>query len=297
MSKPKVAIGFITYGAATSKYLPEFIKSVQEQNRQDFAVLVVDNSWPADKVNDDYVRQNLPAAELERSAKNLGFAKAANQLLERAKASGADYFFLVNPDTYLDQAVVRKLVDFMDNNLAIAAASPKILRWDFARQAKTDIIDSCGLALRPGFKFIDLGQGERDSGQCDQAAILGPSGASAFFRLSALDGIKFDEHFFMYKEDCDLAYQLFLAGKQAALVPEAIVYHDRTVAKSCRRAKSRQARQWSFYGQHLLLKKYWRYQTLWSKLRIVIREIGILGYVLVFERYLLKELKKLIFNF
>lgn len=286
----RVAIGFITYGEATGKYLPDFAASLQEQNYQDFNILAWDNSPLGDKLNSDWLKQNLPEAMVKGAGVNLGFAKAANQLIARAQEAQAEYFFLVNPDTLLDKSAVAELVKALDERTDMTAASPKVLRWDFVNKTKTNIIDTCGLALCSGFKFIDVGQGEADQGQYDQAPILGPSGASAFWRLASLGPIKFDERFFMYKEDCDLAYQLFLDGKQAIMASKAIVYHDRTVAKSHRSAKSRQGKQWSFYGQQLLLKKYWRQQKLWDKILIVWREIWMLGYVLIFEPYLLKEI-------
>ncbi len=64
--------------------------------------------------------------------------------------------------------------------------------------------------------------------------ILGPSGAAGVYRLSGLEKIKvnnqyFDELMFMYKEDCDLDYRLFLAGYKSLYVSEAVIYHDRTV--------------------------------------------------------------------
>lgn len=289
----RVAIGFITHGQTTGKYLPDFVASLRGQSYQDFNILAWDNSPAGDEFNRDWLKQNLPEAEVKGAGANLGFAKAANRLLAWARATGAEYFWLINPDTYLDQAALAELIAAMDARPEAAAASPKVLRWDFINKAKTKIIDTCGLALKPGFKFVDVGQGEFDRGQYDHADILGPSGASAFFRLANLGAIKFDERFFMYKEDCDLVYQLFLAGEKAIVASRAVIYHDRTITRGARSAKSRQSKQWSFYGQQLLLKKYWPYQNFWSKALIVWREIFMLLYVLVFEPYLLAELAKI----
>lgn len=287
-----LAIGFITYGEATFKYLPEFTESLQGQSHQDFDILVLDNSPVGDERNSNWLKQNLPQAKIIRSNKNLGFAKGANQLMTRAQEAGAEYFGLVNPDTILDKLVIAKIVEVLDKHQEITALSPKILRWDFVNKKKTNIIDTCGLIVRFGFKFVDIGQGAIDNGQFDKIEILGPSGASAWFRLSALGNIKFDERFFMYKEDADLAYQLKLAGKKCLLVSDALVYHDRTVAKELRSAKGRQGKIWSFYGQHLLIFKYWSKQNFWSQLSILWREIFMLAYALVFETYLLKEVSR-----
>jgi GT2 family glycosyltransferase len=284
-----LTIGFITYGEGAFKYLPEFTESLKAQSYQDFDILVLDNSPMGDERNSNWLKQNLPQAKIIRSNQNLGFAKGANRLITRAQEANAKYFGLINPDTILDELAVAKIVEVLDKHQEITVVSPKILRWDFVNKKKTNIIDTYGLTVHFGFKFVDIGQGEIDNGQYDKEEILGPSGASAWFRLSTLGNIKFDEHFFMYKEDCDLAYQLFLAGKKAMLVSEALIYHDRTVVKEFRSAKGRQGKIWSFYGQHLLIFKYWSKQNFWSQLSIIWREIFMLAYALVFETYLLKE--------
>ncbi len=294
MDKQKLVIGFITYGNATFKYLPDFVGSLKNQSYQDFAVLVLDNSSRDDQRNSDYLKQNLPQAEIVCFDNNLGFAKGANKLIAHAKAKQAEYFFLVNPDTCLDERVLEKLVEFSFEHPEITAVSPKVLRWDFANKTKTNIIDTCGLALRPGFKFVDVGQGQKDEGQFNQGSILGPSGCSAFFNLKNLGLIKFDERFFMYKEDCDLAYQFWLAGKKCLVAPQALVYHDRTIARGPRSAKGKLGKQWSFCGQQLLIFKYWQNQSWWSKAQIIWREIFMLAYVVLFEPYLLRELKPLV---
>jgi GT2 family glycosyltransferase len=182
-------------------------------------------------------------------------------------------------------------------------------RWDFANQVKTQQLDSVGIALLPGLRFIDLGQGQIDQGQFDEAKILGPSGAAALFRVAALTKIAesqsdsnqqeyFDERFFMYKEDCDLIYRLFLAGYGSIMVPQAIMYHDRTAAASGRgfwrrfsdrSHKNQQIRAWSFRNQHLLYFKHWKSQNIVNRLRIGWSMSGMFIFSLILEQFLLKE--------
>jgi GT2 family glycosyltransferase len=156
-------------------------------------------------------------------------------------------------------------------------------------------------------RFYDLGQGEKDDKRFDFFKIFGPSGAAGIFRLSALEKIKennqyFDEQFFMYKEDCDLAYRLFLAGFKSALVPSAIMYHDRTASSAGRgllrkifnrSKKSRQIRSWSFRNQHLIFIKHWTKQNLFSQAIIILRVLAMGVFSLILEQYLLKEYKNI----
>jgi len=244
-------------------------------------------------------------------------ASATSSAEPAFEGEGDHYFVVTKSDTVLAPDAVTMLLSALESNSALAAAAPKILRWDFAGgQVRTAIIDSLGLILQPGLRFRDLGQGEEDKGQFSAAldngvgaaAILGPTGAAGLFRLSALTAISavvtngerkyFDENFFMYKEDCDLAYRLARAGYKSASVPGAVVYHDRTAASAGadlwsilnnRRRKSRQIRAWSFRNQHYLFLKHWETQNFVNRLMIISNIIFFFIFALILEQFLLKE--------
>ena len=303
--QPQLVIGFIVYGQDSARYLPYFLASLRQQSWQDFKLIAVDNSEAENNDNASFL-VNYPEIKLTWAGRNLGFAAAQNLMIRQAVEAGAKYFLALNPDMILETEAVAEMmaVIIADDNLA--TVSPKVLRWDFAQKAKTKIIDTCGIELRPGLRFVDLGQGQVDRGQFDQTEIFGPSGCAALFRLSALEKIKikdqyFDERFFMYKEDCDLNYRLFLAGWKTRLAPSALVYHDRTGSSQGRsnlaialnrRKKNRLVKQWSFLGQQLLFYKYWRQQNFFNKLMIIWWQLKILVFTLLFEPYLLAEIKK-----
>ncbi len=301
----KVAIGFLTYGQTSRQYLDSFLSGLKEQTFTDFQLLALDNTEEENSVNVQFLRQQSPAVKVLWPGTNLGFGAGFNRLIKEALALGAEYFLVVNADTFWTPRALELLVAALDRRSDLGSVSPKILKWDFAGQKFTKIIDTCGLRLLPGLHFVDLGQGEEDKGQYDSAEILGPSGAAGLFRLSALaqsaeDGQYFDEKFFMYKEDCDLAYRLKLKGWPSALVSQAIVYHDRTASGSAsllgslaaRSGKSQQVKLWSFSGQQRLIAKYWARQTWFNKLAIIWRQFLTFAYALVFEPALLKKGKK-----
>ena len=280
--QPKVFVGIITFGALTAPYLTWFKKSLEAQSFRNFELIIHDNT--------DH---------------NLGFSKAYNQLIEQARSQRADYFFVVNPDVYLKSDALEKLVEALENKQDLGSVAPKLLRWNFKANEFTDIIDSCGLGFKSGLYFFDIGQGKTDYGQYDNEKIIGPSGAAALYRMSALqkvaaEGQYFDEAFFMYKEDCDLAYRLNLAGFASALVPQAIAYHDRTAAGGSlaarffgRRRRSSSINHWSFIHQYFLFIKHWRVQNPIAKIDILIRAGFLFVYVLILEPSLLPDYKKI----
>src|SRR5207253_10520458 len=64
--------------------------------------------------------------------------------------------------------------------------------------------------------------------------IFGPSGAAAMYRRKALEdaaiaGQYFDEDFFAYREDADLAWRCRLLGWTSIYVPGALAQHRRRV--------------------------------------------------------------------
>ena len=302
----KIYVGFITYGKSTAKYLPYFLPSLKRQSFNNIKILAVDNSENENNENAAYIKNNFPEIDLRWPGENLGYAKAFNLMIKQAAGAGAEYFLALNPDMVLEDGALIKLAEAMDHDSALGSATAKVLKWDFINQKKTDIIDSCGLKLLPGLRFVDFMEGESANSSCG-GDIIGVSGAAAIYRLSALEKVKragqyFDELMFMYKEDCDLAYRLFLAGFRAKCVDAAIVYHDRssggqgednlTVVLN-RKNKSRRAKGWSFLNQQIIFLKYWRLQNFPNKMAIIWFEFKMLVFILLVEPYLLKELLNL----
>ncbi len=311
----KIAIGFITYNSDSAKYLPYFLdslfKALESWAKDDVLVLARDNSEDPDNYNREYIENIFNKDEklikFRWSGENAGFARAYNAMISEADKFGADLFLMINPDTVLTPNSIDKMVLALEADKILGAVSPKILRWDFINLKLTNTIDSCGLKLNPGLSFVDIGQGMIDNGQFSDIPILGPSGAAGLFKMSALNQIKektgyLDERMFMYKEDCDLAYRLFLAGFSSRLVSESLVYHDRTVSSlgtgflaslKNRSLKSQQVRSWSFLNQHLLFIKFWSKQSLNNKFKIAIKMLFLAIFALFREPFLLKNYSKI----
>ncbi len=193
-----LTIGFITYGKSTAKYLPYFLSSLKNQIFNNYSIIAFDNTENSDSENTDYIKSNYPEIEILRAGENIGFARAYNKMISKAVEYGTEYFLAVNPDMILEPNAVEKMIKAMDGNKELGSVCPKILRWDFEQTpqslagdygeacGKTKIIDTCGIQEISALRFKDIGQGEIDSGQYDNAEILGPSGACAMFMISAL---------------------------------------------------------------------------------------------------------------
>jgi GT2 family glycosyltransferase len=300
--KIKITIGFITFGDHTAKYLPYFLSSLKNQTLADYKIIAFNNGSPNDE-NEKYLRENFPEIEILSAGKNIGFSAAYNQMIGRAFAERADYFLMTNPDVIFEPDVLEKLVKRLQADQELGSVCPKILKWNFAANEKMDLVDTYGIAMKSGLRFFDVGQGKKDDLKFRYSRIIGPSGACGLFRMAALERIKengkyLDERMFMYKEDCDFDYRLYLIQQESACVPEAVVYHDRSAAgigegdlaaAKARKNKSRDVRRWSLLNQQLIFKKYWRLQSFVSKFNIVLYLTKSFLYCLVFERFLLKD--------
>lgn len=293
------------YGKSTVKYLPYFLPSLTADYADiadNVKIIAFDNSESADNENVKHIKNNYPEIEIMKAGENLGFGRAYNKTIKRAKELGSEYFLALNPDMILEKGAIAKMIEVLDSNKNLGSVYPKILKWDFENKKKTNIIDSRGVILKPGLKFINLGEGERDDNFIGND-ILGPAGTAAMYRMSALEKVKkggeyFDELIFMYKEDCDLAYRLFLTGFKSKCIHNAVMHHARSAGAGGesdikialnRKNKNKQVKKWSFLSQQIIFVKYWRLQNLKNKLAIIWYEFKMLIFILLFEQYLLKE--------
>jgi len=265
----KLAVGFITYGKMTAKYLPYFLPSLvrtTDLSRHSFSVgglslkahdstdavmiMIIDNTEEEKNENRDFIKSNFPDIDFEWAGNNIGFARAYNRMINKAMKDGAEYFLAINPDMIFDEEMIGRLMDEIKKDGKTAAVVPKILQWNFEKREKTNIIDSCGIFITKEHRFSDCDQGKIDDGQMEAKEVFGFSGAAVLFNLKALEDVAydkqsnppnpllergqskefFDELMFMYKEDCDLSYRLRLAGWKIKLVPNAVAYHHRAVS-------------------------------------------------------------------
>ncbi len=141
----------------------------------------MDDGEKEDNADSRYIKEHYPRMDLNWAGGNLGFAKANNIIIRKAIAGGASYVMLLNPDMILEPAAVEKLAAALDRDDKLGSVAPKIYHWDFAKNEKTRILDSCGIREISALRFAEIGRGERDEGQFDRTAILGPTGAAAMY--------------------------------------------------------------------------------------------------------------------
>lgn len=183
-----------------------------------FGVIVVDNGSVDGSI--EVVRRLAPQARIVANPTNRGFAAAVNQGI---RAATAPYIATLNNDAVPDRAWLGQLLAAAADPTVGACAS-KMLFAD-----RPDVINSAGIAVdRAGIAWDRLGGAPADTADATRPAeVFGACAGAALYRRAMLEDIDlFDEAFFAYLEDVDLAWRARLAGWRAVYVPEARVWHQ-----------------------------------------------------------------------
>lgn len=171
-------------------------------------IWIVDNASMDDSVQ--RIRSQFPDANLIVNETNRGFAAANNKALPYCRGR---YIVFLNPDTIVKPDALQKATDFMDANRQIGLAGAKILNPDGTLQESVS-------HRYPGEKFTS---GETEGLEGNIACVLG---AFMITRKDLIDGLGgFDEDFFLYGEDQDLAWRIREQGFPIGYIEDAEVFH------------------------------------------------------------------------
>jgi len=217
-------------------FLDDCLASLERLERPPRATVVVDNA--STDGSPELVRERYPHAQLIASPTNVGFCAANNLGIRHTRSP---FVLVLNPDTRLSPDFLERLLPaFEDARVGIAAG--KLVRFD----GRT--LDSCGQALARSRQPIDRGYGKIDHGQFDRdEGVFGCCGAAALYRRTMLDHLAdpgpqyFDERFFAFGEDLDLAWRARKLGWRAAYRHEALGFHARGATSTAGRSRRRWA--------------------------------------------------------
>jgi GT2 family glycosyltransferase len=195
-AQPSSEVDLLIVVHNSSRWIPGLLESLRR-------ISVPVTAYFIDNASNDETPDLLAAAvgtmpfpvHFVRSLHNNGFARAVNLL---ANQTCGKFMFLLNPDTQLEPGCLETL-------LARARSDERIGICE-ARQAP-----------REHHKAWDPATGETT--WC--------SGAAALIRREAFEAVGgFDERlFFMYCEDVDLSWKLWLSGWKCVYEPAAVVQH------------------------------------------------------------------------
>lgn len=203
------------------EYTLKCIQSIYLAKYPYYKIVVIDDA----SNNNSYtlLLQKLKGIDSIRNNVNLGFAGSCNVGINKAIENSADYIFILNNDTIIEENCIDECVKVMQMNDTIGICQPKIL---FSH--RRNHIDSTGQFVDLLMLHTERGKDEVDEGQYDQYKnIFACKGAAMFIRTKMIREIGyFDETYICNYEDIDLCWRAILSGYKITLVPMAIVYHS-----------------------------------------------------------------------
>ncbi|MEM9467131.1 MAG: glycosyltransferase family 2 protein [Actinomycetota bacterium] len=218
-------------------WFDETLDSIVTQDYPRLDLVVVDGTAAPELA--DRVRAVAPAATIIDASDTVGFAAAANTVLETDISSA--FLLVCQDDVALAPDAVRTLVtEALRSNAGIAG--PKLVPWE-----QPDVLQHVGLRVDQFGAADDLVEpGERDQEQYDYVTdVFAVPSACVLVRTGLFASIGgFDPGMTRRVEDVDLCWRAQLAGARVLVVPDAKVRHRedlpaRTGVDDVRRTRAR----------------------------------------------------------
>jgi GT2 family glycosyltransferase len=256
--RPDVSILIVTYKCRDEARA--CLASIYGQEHDlDFESLVLDNASADGTV--EMLRAEFPQAQLVALEENIGFAAGVNRLAELATG---EFLLLLNPDTVVHPGAIDQILSFArtapehglyggrtlnpDGTAHPASCWGKPTLWSL-----TCFATLLSTAFK-GSRFFDpesLGSWQRDSVR--EVDII--TGCLLLVRNALWQELGgFDERFFMYGEDADLALRAAALGYRPAITPSAVITHEIGASSATRPDKIVLV----YRGKSALLRKHWR---------------------------------------
>ena len=189
-------------------------------------VVVVDNESPDDTV-EVVTSLRLPKVRVHPAGGNLGFGAGCNRGVEQLDSSVSLVLFL-NPDAVIDAASIERLVAHLEAHHETALVAPRL------EQGGTPIFSSGRVgtlatearALLPKEIGWLLPQRRRSPADDRTGPVGYTEGACMLVRRDRLEEVGgFDERFFLYFEELDLAHRFREKGWTVDLCVDAVAAH------------------------------------------------------------------------
>jgi GT2 family glycosyltransferase len=192
-------------------------------------IVVVDNA-SGDSIGPILSRE-APAARVAVEPENRGYGAACNR---GAREISRPFLLFLNSDAFVQPGAVDALVAALDSDPGAAAVGPRLVNPDGTLQPSIlrlptlwrIFCESSGLAFLAGGRGPFRGHSATREDHSTAHAVESVKGAAMLVRRSAFEHVGgFDEGFFLYAEESDLATRLRGLGWRVLFEPSARVVH------------------------------------------------------------------------
>jgi GT2 family glycosyltransferase len=212
---PQVSVLIVNWNGA--QLLARCLPSVMAQTWTDAEVVVWDNGSTDGSAA--WVEAHYPAVRVLRGDRNLGFAGGNNAAI---RATQSSYVATLNNDAEPDPTWLSSLMGAIESVPDVGMCASKMVRAE-----DPSIMDACGIEVdRAGIAWNRCNGEPEGREETAPYEVFGPCAGAALYRREMLDQVgAFDEDYFAYYEDVDLAWRARRAGWRCLYVPQARVTH------------------------------------------------------------------------
>jgi len=211
-------VSVVTPNYNGKRFLKAFFESLENDSECIGEVIIVDNG--SEDGSREFIKNSsftFPVKLIENN-QNMGFAPAVNQGIANARY---EYIFSLNNDTEVRKGSIKHLVDTISSGDDIFSVQAKMLQYD-----NKDLIDDVGDEYNLLAWTKKTGENHRSEEYVDVREIFSSCAGATLYRKSVLEELgMFDDNFFAYMEDVDLAIRSKINGYRNLLCPPAVVYH------------------------------------------------------------------------
>jgi len=217
---PELSIIIVNYN--TRDLLKSCLRSVfKNKDKLKLEVIVVDNG--STDGSPEMVKKESPRVRLIENEENLGFAKAVNQGIKRAKG---EYILLLNSDVIMKSGALREMLNFAERHPLAGIIGGKLVGPDGSIQASVYHFPTILRAVRE-FWFGQKDAYQKYAPQVDKPAIVDAvTGAAMLIPKKIIDEVGLlDERYFMYFEDLDYCRRVKKTGYRTYYLPQVEFVH------------------------------------------------------------------------
>jgi len=218
--EPIFSIIIVTYNS--EEFIRECINSILNSKFKEIEVIIVDN---ASSDNTPFILNEYKNKQLIKiflNNRNVGFAKACNIGAMYARGK---YLVFLNPDTIVSPNWLSAIYKIFSEKNNIAIIQPLLLDYYDHRK-----VYSGGLLLLHPFVGFYWSLGNNDIKKIKEKSknmyFAFATGAALCIRKDVFTKVGgFDDTFFLYFEEIDLNWRVWLAGYKSICTFNSVVYH------------------------------------------------------------------------